>query len=818
MRIIKRDGREEDFDIRKVKRAIQGANDDLNRKGLHKETLRAEGVEYVAAVIYSWAEDLGHTPHVEEVQNEVHNLLAEVGRYELARQYEAYRTEHAIDRDTAVLFTRVEAIVDCVSEEARQENSNKNVDVVSVQRDYIAGEVSRAYTEQKLLPDDILTAHREGVIHFHDADYFMTREHNCFVGSTTFVTSKGPKTFDELGPGCQVKVLDLKGRWRNALADYYGYQETQDVTLASDDTTRTVRCTQDHAWILENGTRTETLKVGDVLMPLHESGCQKLGIEQRTWVVTAIEPTGKKEHVWCVEEPVTHTFTLADGIVTGNCGVYNLDDMLQNGTVISGTMIEKPHSFSTACNIATQVIAQIASTSYGGQTFSLAHLAPFVDVSRKRFAAKLRERLDATGESISEDAFDTIVEGQVRDEVKKGIQTIQYQLITLMTTNGQAPFVSVFMWLDEVPDGQTREDLAMMIEETIRQRYEGVKDKTGNWITPAFPKLLYVLDEDNTYEGSKYFYLTKLAAQCTARRLVPDYISAKKMRELKLSKGETTGNGDVYGCMGCVDGDEVVAWRIDGALRVESIRRMYDEVSRHFGAKAQEPGSPHTLVELDGVEIFDDVDGWTPCRRIIRNKDQRVLSLRFVNGRTLTCTPDHPFTTENRGDVRADELDDEDVIRIDKTSDCDEGTEPHDVELAWLEGLVLLDGCYDQSFSVSVAMSGEDDIAERFSEIMSRKFDLTTHTVERHRGLNGPRKNVYACSDNTDCLVPPRLVSLMESFATEFGGKEKHDRLMRQRYEKVAQHIRKWDKGHKRDNLRGLFCDKQEDWRQKIAD
>ena len=578
MRIIKRDGREERFDIEKVRRAIQGANQDLNAKGLHKETLRDEGVEYVVAVIESWAEDLGHTPHVEEVQNEVHNLLAEVGRYELARQYEAYRTEHAIERDTAVLFARAEAIVDCVSEEARQENSNKNVDVVSVQRDYIAGEVSRAYTEQKLLPDDILTAHREGVIHFHDTDYFMTREHNCFVGSTAFVTSKGLKTFDELGPDRQVKVLDLKGQWRDALTDYYGYQETQDVTLTSGDTTKTIRCTQDHAWILENGTRTETLKVGDVLMPLDESGCQELGIERETWIVTAIEPTGKKENVWCVKEPVTHTFTLADGIVTGNCGVYNLEDMLQNGTVISGTMIEKPHSFSTACNIATQVIAQIASTSYGGQTFTLAHLAPFVDVSRKKFAKRLADQLYEANDTLDQDTFDSIVESQVRDEVKKGIQTIQYQLITLMTTNGQAPFVSVFMWLDEVPEGQVREDLAMMIEETIRQRYEGVKDKTGNWITPAFPKLLYVLDEDNAYEGSRYFYLTKLAAQCTARRLVPDYVSAKKMRELKLSKGETAGHGDIYGPMGC-----------RSFLTPDRSGNGFDNVAR---AKNWQPGKP----------------------------------------------------------------------------------------------------------------------------------------------------------------------------------------------------------------------------------
>lgn len=411
MRIIKRDGSETTFDPDKIVNAIKGANADIRSKGMDSKTLNEDGIKYIAAVVTHTCEELGHIPTVEEVQDLVQNQLMQLGKYDLATAYITYRYEHQQAREGSVLDKRVLAIVEGNSEEARQENSNKNVDVVSVQRDYIAGEVSRDLTRRMLITEEVKDAHDQGIIHFHDTDYFLTHEHNC--------------------------------------------------------------------------------------------------------------------------------------------GVYNLDDMLQNGTVISGTMIEKPHSFSTACNIATQVIAQIASSSYGGQTFTLAHLAPFVDISRKKFARRLDMQLQEAGTEIDDATFNSIVEGQVRDEVKKGIQTIQYQLITLMTTNGQAPFVSVFMWINEVPEGQIRKDLALMIEETIKQRYQGVKDETGHWITPAFPKLLYVLDENNTYEDSEYFYLTKLAAKCTAKRLVPDYISAKKMRELKLSKGETPGNGDVYGCMGC---------------------------------------------------------------------------------------------------------------------------------------------------------------------------------------------------------------------------------------------------------------------------
>ena len=331
--------------------------------------------------------------------------------FSVARKYIIYRYVQNLKRHKNTTDDKILSLIESNNEEVKQENSNKNPSVVSVQRDYMAGEVSKDLTMRELLPSEVVTAHDEGIIHFHDADYYAQHMHNC----------------------------DL----------------------------------------------------------------------------------------------------------------VNLEDMLQNGTVISGTMIEKPHSFSTACNIATQIIAQVASCQYGGQSISLAHLAPFVDVSRKKIRRQVYVELETIGARPEDRVINQIVEKRLRDEVARGVQTIQYQVVTLMTTNGQAPFITVFMYLGEARGEQERRDLALCIEEMLRQRYQGVKNEAGVWITPAFPKLIYVLEEDNVHEGSRYFYLTKLAAKCTARRMVPDYISEKKMREYKLSKGEVAGSGDVYTCMGC---------------------------------------------------------------------------------------------------------------------------------------------------------------------------------------------------------------------------------------------------------------------------
>ncbi|MBR4542882.1 MAG: anaerobic ribonucleoside-triphosphate reductase [Lachnospiraceae bacterium] len=399
MKIIKRSGKEVGFDGIKIISAISKANAEVSEdKQLSLDQIRAIEESVVAK-----CRNLTRAASVEEIQDMVENGIMDSGHNEVAKKYIIYRYQHALVRQSNTTDEQIMSLIECNNEEVKQENSNKNPTVNSVQRDYMAGEVSKDITRRFLLPPDIVEAHEQGVIHFHDADYFAQHMHNC----------------------CLV----------------------------------------------------------------------------------------------------------------------NLEDMLQNGTVISETMIEKPKSFSTACNIATQSIAQIASSQYGGQSITLSHLVPFVDISRKKFRKEVREEFEEAGVNASDEQINEVAEMRVKAEIERGVQVIQYQVITLMTTNGQAPFITVFMYLDEVPEGQLRDDLAMVIEEMLKQRILGVKNEKGVYITPAFPKLIYVLDEDNIKEGTRYWYLTKLAAQCTAKRMVPDYISAKKMKEYK--------NGDVYPCMGC---------------------------------------------------------------------------------------------------------------------------------------------------------------------------------------------------------------------------------------------------------------------------
>lgn len=419
MVVIKRNGKEVSFDKSKITNAIAKAFTEVEK--LNSVGNKDEISKRISNRLYDRYQQRNRAISVEEIQDDVEIELMKEHEYIVARAYIKYRYEHELLRNASSLDGKILSIADGTNETVIQENSNKNPMILSTQRDYIAGEVSRDVTDRLLLPEKITKAHEEGILHFHDSDYFVQHMHNC----------------------CLV----------------------------------------------------------------------------------------------------------------------NLDDMLQNGTVISGTLIEKPHDFSTACNIATQIIAQVASNQYGGQSISLAHLAPFVDVSRKKIQKKVMEELDAgieagelsmtIGSADYQKYVERTTESRVREEVKKGVQTIQYQVITLMTTNGQAPFITVFMYLGEVSDPQTKKDLAMVIEETVRQRYQGVKNEKGVWVTPAFPKLIYVLEEDNVTEDSPYWYLTELCAECSAKRLVPDYISEKKMREYKLSKDEREGDGDCYTCMGC---------------------------------------------------------------------------------------------------------------------------------------------------------------------------------------------------------------------------------------------------------------------------
>ncbi len=407
MKIIKRNGSEATFDIVKIIAAVTKANNVVAEDA----RMTPMQIRRIAESVENSCLSMNRALSVEEIQDLVEDQIMAHGAFEVAKNYITYRYTRTLVRKSNTTDEKILSLIESNNEEVKQENANKNPTVNAVQRDYMAGEVSKDLTARVLLPQDIVEAHNEGIIHFHDADYFAQHMHNC----------------------------DL----------------------------------------------------------------------------------------------------------------VNLEDMLQNGTVISGTLIEKPHSFSTACNIATQIIAQIASNQYGGQSISLTHLAPFVDVSRQKIRRTVLEEIKSFGVQPSEETISKVVETRLRDEIRRGVQTIQYQVVTLMTTNGQAPFITVFMYLGEARNEQERKDLAIIIEETLRQRIEGVKNEKGVWITPAFPKLIYVLEEDNITEGSPYWELTKLAAKCTAKRMVPDYISEKKMRELKLSKGETPGHGDVYTCMGC---------------------------------------------------------------------------------------------------------------------------------------------------------------------------------------------------------------------------------------------------------------------------
>lgn len=535
--IMKRSGERVPFDESKIVRAIEKANAEVT---IPLEKMSEEKIEEIAAQIKRDAENAGRDLSVEEIQDKVEDSLMIAGYCTLARLYITYRYKHNLDRKKSTLDKKIESLINVKvnkdgsvsggNEEVNQENSNKDTKVLSVQRDYMAGEWSREYTNRNLLPEDVVNAHRNGLIHVHDTDYMAQPEHNCFSSKTEFVTRNGVVSFADCKDGQVVEVLDKDSVWREATVKCYGKQKLQDVVLKKNDEGKLVSCTANHRWILSDETVTTALKEGDVLYG-------------HLWKVDSItECDGALEEVWCVEEPVTHSFTLAGGIVTGNCCLINLEDMLQNETCISGTKIERPKSFMTASTVASQIIAQVASSQYGGQTISLAHLAPFVDISRQKILKRLSKEMSDIGIEVTEEKLKELAEKEVRKEVENGCQTLQYQLITLQTTNGQAPFVTVFMYLNEAKNEREKEDLALLIEVMFKQRMLGVKDSSGYYITPAFPKLIYCLQEDNIREDGKYWYLTELAAKCTAKRMVPDYISEKKMLELK---------GDVYPSMGC---------------------------------------------------------------------------------------------------------------------------------------------------------------------------------------------------------------------------------------------------------------------------
>ena len=584
--VIKRNGEEVHFDLDKIVNAIKAANNEVDR--LHQ--LNDYQIMAIADTISQQIHRMTHAVNVEDIQDMVETGIMEMRGYEVAQKYVRYRYKRELSRKSNTTDNGILALIDHMNEEVKQENSNKNPVINSTQRDYMAGEVSKDLTRRVLLPEDIVKAHEEGIIHFHDSDYFAQKEHNC-----------------------------------------------------------------------------------DLL---------------------------------------------------------NLEDMLQNGTVISETMIEKPHSFFTACNVTTQIVAQVASNQYGGQSFTLSHLAPFVDISRQKLRkAVIAERTEC-GESLDETIINKITERRLREEVKSGIQTIQYQLITLMTCNGQAPFVTIFMYLDEVPEGQTRDDLAMIIEEVLIQRMQGVKNEKGVWITPAFPKLIYTLDEDNITEDSKYWYLTELAAKWTAKRMVPDYISAKIMRELK--------NGNVYTCMGC-----------RSFLTVEDSQRNPDGSHKFYGRFNQ------GVVTLNLVDVACSSDGnmdkfWKIleerlelCHRALRCRHERLLGTvsdvapilwqhgalaRLKKGETIDKLLYNGYSTISLGYAGLHEM------CVCMTGHSHTAPEGHDFALAVMQK--LNDKCKEwkeaENISYSVYGTPLESTTYKFAKCLQKRFGIIPGVTDKN--------------------------------------------------------------------------------------
>ena len=529
MYVIKRDGSQVHFDAYKICEAINKANNAYEGS----DKLSPKMIDEIVEKINYKCAKLDRAVSVEEIQDMVEDCIMSLGRYRLAKEYITYRYKHALMRKSNDLDRKILNLIDCKNEEVLQENSNKNPTINSTQRDYIAGEYSKDISNRLLLPEDIQKAHNEGLIHFHDMDYFIQKMHNCCL--------------------------------------------------------------------------------------------------------------------------------------------INLEDMLQNGTVISETKIDTPHSFTTACNIATQIIAQVASSQYGGATISLAHLAPFVDVSRKKIINNIKEELEISGATLTEEQIKEIAEERLKREIKSGIQTIQYQIVTLMTTNGQAPFITESMYLNEAKNEQEKHDLAMIIEETLRQRYKGTKNKQGVYVTPTFPKLIYVLQDDNIHEGDEYYYLTIMAAQCTAKRMVPDYISEKKMKELK--------EGTVVIPMGAVFGKEVITYKLNNQLFVESFERAWDRlVSIYGGSMIKLIGAKSEFIVPENMLIFDSSsNGFVKVKKFIRNDDYNRWNRVKFNGRVLTLTSDHPLPTQ-RGRIAVEDLKPGDTVPASKYNKESESSEKYILE------------------------------------------------------------------------------------------------------------------------------------------
>lgn len=589
MKVIKRSGVEESFNSDKILQAVTKANNSV------AENKRLDAIRIKAIVndTEHMCYDRHRTPTVEEISDIVEELLMRADAYDVARNFIKYRYTHALLRHAHSTDSTILSLLSLNNEEIKQENSNKNPTLNSTQRDYMAGEVSKDLARRYLIPEHLMQAHDEGLIHIHDMDYIMNSEYNCCL--------------------------------------------------------------------------------------------------------------------------------------------INLEDMLENGTVISETLIERPHSFSTACTIATQIFAAVSSNQYGGQSFSLAHLCPFVNETRKRAIKDLEIILKDS--HVSKEDFDKIIEAKVTADIEKGIQTIQYQLITLMTTNGQAPFNTMFIYLKEAKDEQTKKDMIRVVEEVFKQRIKGVKNEQGINITPAFPKIIYVLDDENFEEGTPYFFLTKLAAQCTAKRMVPDYISEKIMKNLK--------NGDVFPAMGCVEAQEVITYKYKGTLFVEGFERMYNRMLQDFPEKDQAIKT-NKYIEVENLEIWDSgKQDFVKVVVVVKNLSSEWYRIKLSGGRILECTGDHPLPAKGRGRTFVGDLRIDDVIPIDGNQYSDE-TYNIDPDLAWWYGLLLCDGCYDKQLSISIAMNGEDEIVHKIESVLKKHIspEVNMRIKEWHRGKKGNYKEI----------------------------------------------------------------------------
>ena len=655
MKVIKRNGAVAEFDLNKIIRAISLANKDTNTDNQISEALIMDIAESIKTKLNSCNEDI----NIELIQNLVENELMANNAFELARNYIKYRYERALVRKANTTDETILSLIRNENKELAEENSNKSTILASTQRDYIAGIVSRDITDRLILPKKIAEAHRDGVLHFHDADYFI--------------------------------------------------------------------------------------------------------------------------------QPIF------------NCCLVNIGDMLDNGTVMNGKMIESPKSFQVACTVATQIIAAVASNQYGGQSIDIRCLGKYLRKSKEKFRKKI---VNSFGNDLSEDMINKIVQDRLKEELKAGVQTIQYQINTLMTTNGQSPFVTLFLFLDK--DDEYIEENAMIIEEILRQRIEGIKNEKGVYVTPAFPKLVYVLDEINNLSGGKYDYVTEMAVKCSAKRMYPDYISAKKMREHY--------EGNVFSPMGCVDGNEVIMYRYNDTLFVESFKRMWNRFSSIYTVSRQfKKTDEYLYIDLpELVEIYDSKNGFVRCKRLIRNFSEQWMDIRFSNGRRILCTPDHPLPVKGKGRTYAVDLKKHDLVPI-ISKQYTENNIGFDLDTAWMLGFILCNICNDRyrdyTVSVSIPFNISDTAILKLKNVMNRVFNLQVDKIAYNRGLKEKYRELYLVADGSGKLS--NIISALKEF---YGGYSESCRH-------IPNEVFSWCAGSKMYFLAGMVdaCGTVDKWSAQIA-